>query len=350
MSRKQKVDLSIRVFGAGVLLQHLQALQQEVEGVRQAQDIEYIHRMRVASRRLRNALALFAAALPARKLARWTRQVRAVTRALGEARDTDVQLDRLNKFDRSLLDPLCHPGIRRLRLRLSQRRARLQENVQAALAGFEKSAAATEMTAELTPLAARQPGIYLYTPALYQAAFDAVSSRLADFLSYREAIKDPAHITELHAMRIAAKHLRYTLETYAPLYQDALAKTIQGMRKVQDSLGEIHDCDVWAQVLPQFSEEERRRTLKYLGNLRPMRRLERGLAFFLADRQNKRNEEYTAFMAYWNMLEARQVWEILGQVIRAPVDVQRMVDESTPPALPEIPVPEPIELTDLPDE
>ncbi len=57
------------VFGAEIILRHLTALEQEIEGVRLAEDIECIHRMRVATRRLRNALSLFADCFSQKKVA-----------------------------------------------------------------------------------------------------------------------------------------------------------------------------------------------------------------------------------------------------------------------------------------
>lgn len=51
-----KTDSSTRIFAHRILLKHVESMIGEVEGVRTAADIESIHRMRVASRRLRNAL------------------------------------------------------------------------------------------------------------------------------------------------------------------------------------------------------------------------------------------------------------------------------------------------------
>ena len=50
---------AVCVYGARVINTHDLAMQAEIEGVLEAQDNEYIHRMRVASRRLRSAMSLF---------------------------------------------------------------------------------------------------------------------------------------------------------------------------------------------------------------------------------------------------------------------------------------------------
>src|SRR5512145_2616192 len=75
----------------------LEAFTREIHGVKEGQDIEYIHRMRVASRRLRAALPLFRICFPRKQYLRWMQELTKITRALGEARDADVQIASLEK-------------------------------------------------------------------------------------------------------------------------------------------------------------------------------------------------------------------------------------------------------------
>lgn len=84
-----------------------------------------------------------------------------------------------------------------------------------------------------------------------------IAERLSTLFSYAPYITDPARVTELHEMRIAAKRLRYTLEIFeesvaqdkrfAPDYR----KAIETVRMLQEHLGEIHDADV---LVPRLSE------------------------------------------------------------------------------------------------
>ena len=85
-------------FGVQRLLPLLDAFSKEIEGVESGQDIEYIHRMRVASRRLRAALPLFFSCIPEKKYRVWMLEIQKITRALGEARDTDVQIAFITKI------------------------------------------------------------------------------------------------------------------------------------------------------------------------------------------------------------------------------------------------------------
>jgi CHAD domain-containing protein len=61
-------------------------------------DIENVHKMRVATRRLRAALEVFAPALDRRRGKRALHAVKILAEALGERRDRDVQLEALEEL------------------------------------------------------------------------------------------------------------------------------------------------------------------------------------------------------------------------------------------------------------
>lgn len=312
-------DASYTLFGAEALLKRLQALTQESGGVRQAEDIEAIHRMRVASRRLRAALDLFQITLPRKKFAEWEKQVKRITRALGAARDTDVQIAALDECLQNLPEPRFKAGIERLRLRQRQRRERLQADVLKALDGWEASAVADDMSQSLrqTLVQARLNQVETASPQVFRNAHSNISLRLEEFLSYESCVSKPEQVEELHAMRIAAKRLRYTLEIFAPLYEDELKEPLKAVREAQDLLGDIHDCDVWAQYLPQFIEEERARTLDYFGSARAFGRLATGLRHWGQDRQQRRDQRYCDLVQFWERVQAQAVWDQLRRSLQA---------------------------------
>jgi hypothetical protein len=85
-----------------------------------------------------------------------------------------------------------------------------------------------------------------------------VRVRLDELYSFIPRALDPSEVEALHDMRIAAKRLRYILETTADACFGPYAETAaKRARQLQDLLGEIHDCDV---TLP--------RVLELLGELR----------------------------------------------------------------------------------
>ena len=82
---------------------------------------------------MRTALALFSGCFPKQDYKKIQKDVRKVTRALGEARDLDVQLEVIEAALAEFADPVLQPGIKRLKLRLTQRRAEVQQHVDAAM-------------------------------------------------------------------------------------------------------------------------------------------------------------------------------------------------------------------------
>jgi hypothetical protein len=72
-----------------------------------------------------------------------------------------------------------------------------------------------------------------------------VRVRLDELYSFVPKALDPSEVEALHDMRIAAKRLRYILETTAEACFGRYAMTAaKRARQLQDLLGEIHDCDV----------------------------------------------------------------------------------------------------------
>jgi CHAD domain-containing protein len=333
---KAKLDESTCRFGTGVLLKHTQALQQEIEGVRLGQDIEYIHRMRVASRRLRSALPIFAGCFSVRKISTWTKEVKQITRALGIARDTDVQIDLVKQILASLPAANMQNGVRRLLLRLSQQRVKLQSKVLLAVDEMTGSGILADMTSQFNEALARFPESLPNTGSLYQLGFDSLNLHMGEFLAYEQYIYSPERITELHAMRIASKRLRYEMEIFAPLYPEELKSYLQAVRKAQETLGNVHDCDVWAVTLPQFMEKERRRSLKFYGSPQPYNRLIQGIQYFQQNRVTARKEQYEMFLDDWQKWKNLGLWEKFRRVIQRPLSmVDRVYPASGFPNTPE---------------
>jgi len=73
--------------------QQLHEMMFNLDGTRAGDDIEALHDMRVASRRLRAALSVFAAAFPPKPFAATEKEVAKTTDALGAVRDGDVQIE-----------------------------------------------------------------------------------------------------------------------------------------------------------------------------------------------------------------------------------------------------------------
>ena len=108
------------------------------EGVLDTTDIERVHAMRVATRRLRAALEVFRAAFPPADFKPVLRDVKNLADALGERRDPDVQLEHFAQVRGELPEP-DRPGIDLLLDRLRADQARGNERLAVALAEMRAS-------------------------------------------------------------------------------------------------------------------------------------------------------------------------------------------------------------------
>lgn len=106
-------------------------------GTRAGEDIEALHDMRVGSRRLRAALAVFAKVFPRDEYRLLDKQIGDITDALGAVRDLDVQLDYLRNLRNSLPDNEAY-GINRLIERQNTRRDKERKALVKALDKLEK--------------------------------------------------------------------------------------------------------------------------------------------------------------------------------------------------------------------
>jgi len=95
-------------------------------------DIERVHDMRVASRRLRAVLEIYAPCFPKAQFKPLLREVKDLADALGERRDPDVLLDRLDTLEATL--PKANtPGIEAFARPIREEQRRGNETLAAAL-------------------------------------------------------------------------------------------------------------------------------------------------------------------------------------------------------------------------
>ena len=96
------------------------------------EDIERVHDMRVASRRLRAVLEIFEPCFPIGDFKTALRDVKALADALGERRDPDVHIEDMQGFEAQVQATL-RPGIDALVERLRARQARGNDTLAGAL-------------------------------------------------------------------------------------------------------------------------------------------------------------------------------------------------------------------------
>jgi CHAD domain-containing protein len=126
-------DEPFRQAGGRIVRARADELFAAADGVLDTRDIERVHDMRVASRRLRAVLEIFAPCFPPAEFKSVLRDVKQLADALGARRDPDVHIDALTAFARAVV-PAQRPGVRRLVAEQRARQAAGNELLAAALA------------------------------------------------------------------------------------------------------------------------------------------------------------------------------------------------------------------------
>jgi len=230
-------------------------------------DAETVHRLRVAVRRLRNALSLARLWSEKRRFRRLSRRLGRISRAFGALRDLDVQapfIDRLARREERCLRPV----FRRLARRLRGRRRCLVSG----LAGLLPVAQSLcrQIGAATDRLVVAGPG---------RAAGKAWQKVLARSVRRRwEAYRVAAVVAmtapddaALHRWRIATKKLRYRLEALTPAGAAArFAPPIARLADLQGQLGDVHDAAVFAAMLTPLAREEAAASRRQCGRRTPL--------------------------------------------------------------------------------
>jgi len=156
-----------------------------------------------------------------------------------------------------------------------------------------------------------------------------VRVRLGELYSFMPRAADPAEVTALHDMRIAAKRLRYILEITHPCFGPAAEAAVKVAKQLQEVLGEVHDCDVQLPEVRAFLDElvvADAAALLDGAKQPPHRDAYAGLVALTAELLARREREFTAFRALWEELERE---DFRGRVASAICERSAVGDPAT---------------------
>jgi len=213
-------------------------------------EAESIHDLRVASRRLREGLVLFAPCYPPRPLARVIRRVKGVTRLLGDIRNADEALfyfgclaERQNVQTAAALAILIS-GLRKERDRGARHmRSALESLSIRVLRYYFRKTLGSPLLFSLSSETANP------FSSIGSFARQTIDERLSLVLNLVPKARDEADIATQHKLRIAIKHFRYRLEMLSFLVTRGSQECIDVLKRYQDLLGRMHDRDVFARLV-----------------------------------------------------------------------------------------------------
>lgn len=235
-----------------VLARLLRTLVANVEGTVQDLDTEFLHDLRVATRRTRTCLGQLEGVLPAERVAPFAGEFRWLGDATTPCRDLDVFLLDLDarRVSRqgaggAALDPLV--------ARLQADRETARAELAAALAS-ERFHALVRRWGRL--LGRRAPGGEDGSRPIGAVAGERVVRAYRRLARHGLALGPGAPVAAMHRLRIDGKKLRYLLEFFASLWDaEETAALVRELKLVQDALGDYHDAWLQRELVVGLGDE-----------------------------------------------------------------------------------------------
>ncbi len=231
-----------------------------------------LHKTRVASRRIREALPIVGATAPPAKVKKLSKKMRALTRSLGPIRELDVELDILE--DRSKTEGVPGRAIEMVRREVASRRQALREELadNAPVSDLKKLLKKLERVAgkgargkgrgargkgrgakgkgqraesKGQKVGDRGQKAESETEAHWRSVLATRLMRRAKGLTTALEEAGPIYVPErLHGVRISTKKLRYALEIARDAGVIAATPLVRVLKRHQDRLGHLHDLQM----------------------------------------------------------------------------------------------------------
>lgn len=212
--------------------------------------VRSIHQLRTNARRFRNALKTYSLLFDKTTVKKYNRLFQKVAREASQLRDLDVYLLFLHDYKSKLRSDIQRQCIREVIADLKQQRAALQPAVSRALSKHAARLTPGKVTGMLERKIGKTDDEIAHT--MMDIFHHRVEKSVHHLLAYNVIVPYPERKTELHEMRKCAKHMRYTLEGIKPYFDARLELHIGRAYFFHKILGDIHDCDVWMEMLNQY--------------------------------------------------------------------------------------------------
>ncbi len=221
--------------GRKILLKDFVAMVDHMQGARTGEDIEDLHQMRVATRRMRSTFRLLDAYYKNKPVRPFVAQLKQLAGYLGQVRDLDVMMADFED-DANNATLLEHLSAKRTKARKrlikyldSDSFSKFFKSFQAFLTVPGK--AAKGIDDEKSPHQVRH-----VLPIL-------IHDYLANVRAF-DTVIDHADVPTLHALRIEFKRLRYTVQNFAEVLGAANEQFMGHLKDAQDYLGRLNDVFV----------------------------------------------------------------------------------------------------------
>lgn len=238
--------------GRKLFARQLRRMRSHEAGSRTGEDIESVHQMRVAIRRMRSLFNLVGNHYRRKVVAEYERGLRDIARALGAIRDLDVLILDLEDYQATLptaSQPAMEPVLSLLDDRRRAARVRLNRRFDSKryarfLRRFRRLTKKRGRGARRLKRGERPHQLRHVLPLL-------LHERLAVVRAY-DAVLPASDDTVLHALRVEYKQLRYALEFFQPLLGASAGRFLAQVKAMQEILGRVNDIAVFTDYVNQL--------------------------------------------------------------------------------------------------
>ncbi|PPD47613.1 MAG: hypothetical protein CTY12_03700 [Methylotenera sp.] len=222
-------------------------LQRNEDMVLRGTDVEGVHQMRIALRRLRSAFTLFRKVLGHENSAALLVEIGWLADTLGKARDLDVLITQTLPV--VIAHFKHHKGLQMLRDKAITAQSEAYNEVRAALSSQRYHCLLLTLAAWLESERWQENT----RSAKNRLVIDIASANLSR--RYKQLLQRGEHLDQMtpqerHAVRIAAKKLRYAAEFFASLYASKKSRVfIRKLSQLQECLGVLNDIAITETLL-----------------------------------------------------------------------------------------------------
>lgn len=261
-----------------------------------AEDVEYVHQLRVATRRSDAALRTFQACTTPKRFRKMRRRLRRIRRAAAAARVCDVHGE-IFKEKRKDCDKFLRPVLDQVLEWNAAERDEAQKEIAKAARRYREGKLKKSIGKLLKNL--RDPAEAGHI-TLLDSAHQVFPGLIADM--HAVAGEDMHVIENLHMLRLSGKRLRYAMEIFSPCFEPELRQDFYPLvQQVQDRLGDINDSLEIVHRLGRWlappEDEDDEGDLKAYADGK--KKLAEGLIALKGQYQHQLEEQRQAFLEFW---------------------------------------------------
>jgi len=210
------------------------------KGARIGKDAEFLHYLRVASKRLRTAFSVFEKYFPEEDIPRYKRELKSLSQIFGKARDTDVYLEFLNDKASKAMSLKELKVFNEYKCFFLKRRKFRQKAVLKKLDSEDYRLLAAELANFISRAPVPENGNT--EPPISEIIDREIRTKVEELIELSGKLSHKSSDSKLHKFRIKCRKLRYKVEIFLNVTGSNGEELDRMLIELQRSLGSHHDA------------------------------------------------------------------------------------------------------------